>query len=88
MLLSVAPSAVGRLNRAIAVWQLDGPAAAIRDLDVVAAELDGYHIYHATRGELLSQLGRLEQAKAECLRALDLTQNRAEQSLLQRRLFH
>jgi predicted RNA polymerase sigma factor len=52
----------------------------------VAAELDDYHLFHATRGELLSELGRREQARAEQLRALELTENAAERSLLQRRL--
>jgi RNA polymerase sigma factor (sigma-70 family) len=87
MLLILAPSAVVRLNRAIAVWQVDGPEAALRDLDLIASELDGYHIFHATRGELLSAVGRREHARAARLRALDLTHNRAERSLLERRLF-
>lgn len=87
MLLTLAPSAVVRLNRAIAVWQADGPEAAVRDLDLIATELDGYHIFHATRGELLAEVGRREQARAARLRALELTQNRAERSLLERRLF-
>lgn len=87
MLLTVSPSAVVRLNRAIAVWQLDGPEAALRDLDQIATELADYHIFHAARGELLSEVGSLDQARAARLRALDLTQNRAERSLLERRLF-
>ena len=87
MLLVVAPTAVARLNRAIAVRQIDGPEAALRELDPVASELDGYHIFHAARGELLSDLGRLEHARAARLRALELTSNRAERSLLERRLF-
>ena len=40
MLITLAPSAVVRLNRAIAVWQIDGPEAALRDLDLIAPELD------------------------------------------------
>jgi RNA polymerase sigma factor (sigma-70 family) len=87
MLLVIAPSAVVRLNRAIALRQIDGPEAALRDLDLIASELDGYHIFHATRGELLNEMGRLEHARAARLRALDLTSNRAERSLLARRLF-
>ena len=87
MLLILAPSAVGRLNRAIAVWQLDGPEAALRALDQDAPALDGYHIFHATRGELLSELGRQDLARASRLRALELTCNQAERALLERRLF-
>ena len=87
MLLVLAPSPVVKLNRAIAVWKIEGPETALHDLDDVAAELDDYHLFHATRGELLRELGRREQARAEQLRALDLTENPAERSLLQRRLF-
>jgi predicted RNA polymerase sigma factor len=87
MLLGLAPSPVVELNRAIAVWRIEGPEAALACLEKVAAELDGYHLFHATRGELLAELGRREQARAEQLRALDLTENPAERSLLQRRLF-
>lgn len=87
MLLALAPSPVVKLNRAIAVWKIEGPEPALHDLEDIAAELDGYYLLHATRGELLSELGRREQARAEQLRALDLTENPAERSLLQRRLF-
>ena len=87
MLLALAPSPVVKLNRAIAVWKIEGPAAALHDLEDIAPKLDGYHLFHATRGELLSELGRREQARASQLRALDLTDNAAERSLLQRRLF-
>jgi predicted RNA polymerase sigma factor len=45
-----------------------------------------YHLFHAIRGELLLEPGRREQARAAELRALTLTENRAERSLLQRRL--
>ena len=87
LLLAVAPSPVVRLNRAIAVWQVDGPKAALSELDLVAAELDGYHIFHATRGEVLAAVGLNEQARAARLRALNLAQNYAERSLLEHRLF-
>ena len=63
-----------------------GPAVALGELDALAAELDGYHLYHAVRGHVLVELGRREQARASELRALTLTANRAEQSLLRRRL--
>ena len=87
MLLTLAPSPVVWLNRAIAVWRVEGPEAALRDLDLLAADLDGYHLLHAARGEMLGELGRQDQARAERARALDLTQNTAERALLQRRLF-
>jgi predicted RNA polymerase sigma factor len=88
MLLSIAPSPVVRLNRAIAIWHLDGAEPAVRELDLVGDELDGYHLFHATRGELLTAVGHHDRARAARLRALDLTHNRAERSLLEQRLFH
>jgi RNA polymerase sigma factor (sigma-70 family) len=86
LLLTHAPSPVVRLNRSVAVLQVAGPTAALGELDGLAAELDGYHLYHAVRGAVLVELGRREQARAAELRALALTANRAEQSLLRRRL--
>lgn len=87
MLLAIAPSPVVRLNRAIAIWKLEGAEAALHELDEIAPVLDGYHLFHAARGELLSEIGRREQARAARLRALDLTDNPAERSLLRQRLF-
>ena len=55
-------------------------------LDQLATELDDYHIYHAARGELLSQMGRDEQARAARLKAHDLTHNQAERALLRHQL--
>ena len=86
MLLGLAPSAVARLNRAIALRMVRGPEAALAEVDRLARELDGYYLFHATRGELLSELGSREQARAAQLRALELTDNVAERSLLARRL--
>ena len=86
LLLQMEPSPVVRLNRALALWRVAGAQAALRELDQLAAELDGYHIYHAARGELLSQMGRDEQARAARLQAHDLTHNQAEQALLRQQL--
>ena len=86
MLLRLAPSPVVRLNRAVAVWRVAGPVPALREVEALASELDGYHLFHATRAELLLELGRREQSRAAELRALSLTANRAERSLLERRL--
>src|ERR1700731_1884996 len=87
ILIALAPSPVVRLNRAIAIWKIEGAQAALRELEDVAPVLDGYHLFHAARGEMLTELGRREQARAAQLRALDLTGNPAEQALLRRRLF-
>jgi RNA polymerase sigma-70 factor (ECF subfamily) len=87
MLIAMAPSPVVRLNRAIAIWKIEGAEAALHELEEIAPVLDGYHLFHAARGELLNEVGRGEQARAAQLRALDLTGNPAEQSLLRQRLF-
>ena len=56
------------------------------DVQPLASRLDEYHLLHAIRGELLQEIGEREQARAAELRALELTHNPAEQSLLRRRL--
>ncbi|WP_342663734.1 hypothetical protein [Paractinoplanes globisporus] len=75
-----------RLQRAIAVRYVDGPGKALAETDRLAAELGGYHLLHATRAELLRDLGNDEEARAADERALALTTNPAEQSLLRKRL--
>jgi RNA polymerase sigma-70 factor (ECF subfamily) len=80
------PSPVVRLNRAVAARQVAGPRAALDEIEALAPTLDGCHLFHAIRGELLVELGRREQARAAELRALALTGNRAERSLLEQRL--
>jgi RNA polymerase sigma-70 factor (ECF subfamily) len=86
LLLDLRPSPVVRLNRAVALRQVTGPEAALAEVNALADTLDHYHLFHAIRGELLLELGRREQARAADLRALALTNNHAEQTLLTRRL--
>jgi predicted RNA polymerase sigma factor len=86
LLLQMRFSPVVRLNRAVALRQIAGPEAALVEVNALASDLDTYHLFHAIRGELLLELSYREQARAAALRALELTQNRAEQSLLTRRL--
>jgi RNA polymerase sigma factor (sigma-70 family) len=86
MLLYLAPSPVTRLHRAIALRYVTGPAAALAEVDALAGHLDGYHLFHATRAELLRDLGHDDRARAADERALTLTANPAEQSLLRQRL--
>ncbi len=86
LLLQINPSPVVRLNRAVALRQVAGPEAALAEVEPLARDLDGYHLFHAVRGELILDLGHREQARAAELRALDLTGNQAERSLLQRKL--
>jgi len=85
-LLQLQPTPVVALNRALAVAELDGPAAALDEIEPLAARLDGYHLFHAARGELLRRLGRLEEARLADRQALSLTDNPAERRLLEARL--
>jgi predicted RNA polymerase sigma factor len=86
LLLQISPSPVVRLNRAVALRQIGGPEVALMEVNALATDLENYHLFHAIRGELLLELSQREQARASALRALELTHNRAEQSLLARRL--
>jgi len=86
MLLHLAPSPVTRLHRAIALRYTDGPSAAMAELDALAGPLDGHHLYHATRAELLRALGQQDRARDADRRALALTENPAERALLHRRI--
>jgi RNA polymerase sigma factor (sigma-70 family) len=83
MLHYLAPSPITRLHRAIALRYTAGPQAALHELDTLGDALDGYHLYHATRAELLRALGHPNQARGADERALELTANPAEQALLQ-----
>jgi predicted RNA polymerase sigma factor len=80
------PSPVVRLNRAIALSHVAGPAFALEEVDRLAADLDRYPYLHATRAEFLRALGRVDEARAADARALELTSNPAERQLLLSRL--
>lgn len=86
MLLHLAPSPVTRLHRAIALRYAEGVTAAMSELDELDDALDRYHLFHATRAELLRGLGRPAEALDADRRALELTANPAEQALLRQRL--
>jgi RNA polymerase sigma factor (sigma-70 family) len=85
-LLSYDPSPVIRLNRAIALRAVSGPAAALADVEALDEALGRYHLYHATRAELLRELGRMDEARLADVAALQLTANLAERALLEQRL--
>ena len=80
------PSPVARLNRAIACRYVYGPATALEQIDALKEALDRYHLYHATRAELLRELDRITEARHADARALQLTANPAERALLEQRL--
>jgi RNA polymerase sigma-70 factor (ECF subfamily) len=86
-LLSMSPTAVVRLNRAVALAQVAGPGPALAEVDGLdGAGLDDYHLLHATRAQFLTELGRTDEAAAALRRALELTENAAEVELLTGRL--
>jgi RNA polymerase sigma-70 factor (ECF subfamily) len=85
-LLALSDTPVVRLNRAIALWHVEGPETALADVDALSGELHDYHLFHATRAELLRALGRPADARAADERALELTENPAERALLKQRL--
>ncbi|HEY5980115.1 MAG TPA: DUF6596 domain-containing protein [Microlunatus sp.] len=86
LLLTHDPSPVVRLNHAIALNHVSGPAAASAELDEIADRLGDYHLLHATRAQLLAEQGDVEGARAANLRALELTDNPVEQDLLRARI--
>jgi RNA polymerase sigma-70 factor (ECF subfamily) len=84
-LARIAPSPVVELNRAVAVAMAAGPEEGLRLVERIGG-LDGYHLLHSTRADLLRRLDRREEAAAAYERALALTSNEAERSFLERRL--
>ncbi|MFI5703140.1 RNA polymerase sigma factor [Streptomyces xanthochromogenes] len=83
-LLALAPTPVVALNRAVAVAETEGPAEALALVD--ALDLTAYHLFHATRADLLRRLGRYEEAAEAYEEALARTGNAAERAFLERRL--
>jgi RNA polymerase sigma-70 factor (ECF subfamily) len=79
-LLAVAPTPVVALNRAIAIGEVQGAAAALALVDEL--DLDNYHPLHATRADLLRRLGRDSEAAAAYERAADMAPTDAERAFL------
>ncbi|MGW7512825.1 RNA polymerase sigma factor [Streptomyces massasporeus] len=82
-LMALAPSPVVALNRAVAVAEVQGPKPALDLLDGLG--LDGYHVFHAVRADLLRRLGRNTEAVRDYEAALALTESMAERAFLERR---
>jgi RNA polymerase sigma-70 factor, ECF subfamily len=80
------PSPVVDLNRAVAVAMADGPSVGLLLMDELADRLDGYHLFHSSRADLLRRLGRREEAATAYRAALALATNPAERTFLERRL--
>jgi RNA polymerase sigma-70 factor (ECF subfamily) len=85
-LVAVAPSPVVALNRAVAVAMADGAEAGLTLVDALAEPLDGYHLWHSARADLLRRLERRDAAAMAYARALELTANPVEQEFLAGRL--
>ena len=85
-LYTVHQSPVVALNRAVAVSMAEGPAAALPLVDELESTLGSYHLYHATRADLLRRLGRTEEAIAAYERAHDLAQSDADRRFLAARI--
>lgn len=75
-------SPVVRLNRAVAVAEVEGPAAALGLLEGLDAELPRYHLLPAVRANLLGRLGRYDAAREEYHRAIAMTENAVERTFL------
>ncbi|MGK8508356.1 RNA polymerase sigma factor [Nocardia asiatica] len=82
-LSALTPSPIVALNRAVAVAEVDGPAAALALVDALA--LDGYHLFHAIRADFLTRIGRAAEATAAYDAAIAGTENAAERTFLRRR---
>jgi RNA polymerase sigma-70 factor (ECF subfamily) len=80
------PSPVVTLNRAVAVWKLQGAEAALRMTEPLRSELDGYFYLHGLRGTLLKELDRLDAARDALNRAISLANSVEEAKLIRREL--
>jgi RNA polymerase sigma-70 factor (ECF subfamily) len=81
--MAFTPTPIVALHRAVAIAETEGPDAALDLVDRL--RLDGYHLFHAVRADLLRRSGRLDEAARVYRNALELTENPAERRLLQRR---
>jgi RNA polymerase sigma factor (sigma-70 family) len=86
VLLRFTDTPVIRLNRAVALSRLASPEVALGEVNDLAISLGGYYLFHATRAELLDEMGEGALAREARLRALELCQNQAERALLERKL--
>ncbi len=82
-LMQIAPTPVVALNRAVAVAEVHGAPAALAELDALV--LGDYHLFHATRAEMLRRLGQIDEADVAYGEAIDLANNQAERRFLEER---
>ncbi|MEA5627744.1 RNA polymerase sigma factor [Nostoc sp. UHCC 0251] len=80
------PSPIVSLNRAVAISMLDSPQTALGLVDGLASQLNDYHLFHATRADLLRRIGASQEAAQSYALALVLVTNDSERRFLERRL--
>lgn len=85
-LLGRAPSPVVALNHAVAVAMCQGPEAGLKLLEPLATDLDGYHLWHAARADLLRRLNRIDAAVDAYRAALNCAGSVPERRFLEKRL--
>jgi RNA polymerase sigma-70 factor (ECF subfamily) len=86
LLAVAAPGPVVKLNRAVAVALAHGDEFGLELMAPLDAELDGYHLLHSARADLLRRLGRNDEAADSYARALELVRQPAQRDFLERRL--
>ncbi len=79
-------SPVIALNRAVAIAEVQGAATGLELVELLAEALDGYHLFHATRADLLRRLARFTEAADAYRAALARAENEAERRFISRRL--
>ena len=84
-LIALAPGPIVALNRAVAVAEIEGPAAALAIVERL--DLNDYYLFHAIRADLLRRLGRGADADTAYARAAALTANAAERMYLEERRY-
>jgi RNA polymerase sigma-70 factor, ECF subfamily len=86
LLEQIQPSPIISLNRAVAVAMAEGPEIGLALIDLLASELDEYHLLHAARADLLRRIDSKKEAAESYERALQLVTNESERRFLERRL--
>jgi RNA polymerase sigma-70 factor (ECF subfamily) len=86
LLEQIQPSPIISLNRAVAVAMAEGPEIGLALIDLLASELDEYHLLHAARADLLRRMDSKKEAAESYERALQLVTNESERRFLERRL--
>jgi len=81
-LLRMEPTPVVRLNRAVALAEAGALAAALREIEGLAAPLDSYPQFHAAHAEMLRRAGRLRESDAAFVRAIALAPTSADAAFL------